>query len=103
MVALVATAATGCSSASFCKTTGSGATAADAAAMFVARCGSDYAISRGPLDGEKAATPFATYADVVEFNISVRNNDEGSLGFLEVGRKTVRSPWRTLAPLGTGP
>lgn len=73
--------------------------------MYVARCGADYAVSRGPFDGDKGSRgpPFATYADVVEFNISVSHNDEGSLGFLLVGRKTTQSPWRTLERLGTGP
>lgn len=102
-VALGVTLATGCSSGSFCQAAGSGPTAADAAAMFVARCGGDYKISRGPYAADKGASAYPGYADLVEFDVSVRDNDEGSLGFLLVGRETAQSSWRTLGTLGAGP
>jgi hypothetical protein len=88
---------------SFCTARGSGRTAVDAARKFVAECGGDYRITRGPYDAVKQTTPFANYAQVTEFTISVANNSEGSLGFLTVGRRTRHQPWRTLEPLGTGP
>ena len=88
---------------SFCTAVGAGRTAIDGARKFVADCGGDYRITRGPYDADKKTTPFANYAQVTEFTISVAHNSEGSLGFLIVGRRTRHQPWRTLEGLGTGP
>ncbi len=71
--------------------------------MVVAKCGPSYRIFRGPYDGNKRSTPFASYAQVVEFTIGVNNNSQGPLGFLLVGRRTAHTLWRTLEPLGSGP
>jgi hypothetical protein len=89
---------------SACNATATGATAITAARNFVADCGSGFGIERGPYDAMKAHGSFANYAQVVEFNVSVPgDNPKGPSGFLTVGRRTRHEPWRTLAPLATGP
>jgi hypothetical protein len=105
-VTLLAAAIAGCGAGeadNFCTASGAGRTAIDAARAFVAACGSDYQITRGPYDADQQTTPFANYAQVAEFTISVVDNSEGSLGFLTVGRRTREEPWHTLEPLGSGP
>jgi len=90
--------------ASACDAAATGSTAVAAARNFVADCGSGFGIERGPYDAMKEHGSFANYAQVVEFNIRVpADNPKGPSGFLEVGRRTRREPWRTLGPLATGP
>lgn len=103
LLAALVTARAGVGASSFCTATSSGPTAIAAARKFVAECGRDYRITRGPYDADKATTQFANFAQVSEFTISVAHNSEGSLGFLIVGRRTRHQPWRTLEGLGSGP
>ena len=88
---------------SACNAVASGSTAIAAARSFVADCGSDFRIARGPYDAHKESGAYAKYAQVAEFEISVANSPKGPAGFLLVGRRTRHGPWRTLAPLATGP
>jgi hypothetical protein len=103
LLAALVTARAGVGASSFCTAASSGATAVAAARRFVADCGRDYRITRGPYDADKATTPFANFGQVSEFTISVAHNSEGSIGFLTVGRRTRHQPWRTIEGLGTGP
>lgn len=82
---------------------GHGPTAEDAVASYLQACGSDYTIAKGPYDADKATTPYASYAQMVEYTLNVKNNGEGALAFLWVGRRTARSSWQTLGQPGTGP
>ena len=91
------------SASTYCASSATGHTALAAAARFVSKCGPSYKLGRGPYDADKATSPYADYAQVVEFTIRVTGNSEGTLGFLLVGRRTRHAPWRTLGSLGTGP
>ena len=89
---------------SACNAIASGSTAIAAARTFVADCGSDFRIARGPYDAHKESSAYAKYAQLAEFEISIANNNpKGPAGFLLVGRRTRHGPWHTLAPLATGP
>ena len=102
-LALAVVSLAGCSQSAFCDSIGSGATPLRATHVYLSECGSDYTIARGPYDGDKASTPFAGYAGLVEFVLHVHGNSEGSLAFLLVGHRTPRGQWRTLGRPGTGP
>ena len=89
--------------ASFCAKTGTGSTASAAIHSYLKRCGSDYRIQAGPFDADKSTSPYANYARVVEYRLRVKNNAEGGLAFLMVGKRRAGERWHTLGPPGTGP
>lgn len=103
LVAVAVVAQSGASAAVFCNANGVGSTPRAAIASYLRACGSDYSVAIGPYDGDKATTPYASYAHLLEYRLNVKNNAEGSLAFWEVGQRTAASPWRTLGPPGTGP
>ena len=94
---------TGCGSATFCTAVAHGPSARTVIGSYLRICGSDYRISKGPYDADKATTGYASFARVVEYTLNVKDNAEGSLAFLMVGKRTPGTPWRTLGPPGTGP
>jgi hypothetical protein len=88
---------------SFCAAVGRGSTARAAIASYLRKCGSDYTIAKGPFNGYKSATPYANYAQLVEYDLNVTNNSEGSLAFMEVGQRVAGGSWQTMGRPGTGP
>jgi hypothetical protein len=88
---------------SFCSKSGTGTTASAAIHNYLARCGPDYRIQAGPLDADKSTSSYANYAKVVEYRLRVKNNTEGRIAFLMVGKRAADDKWRTLGPPGTGP
>ena len=91
------------STSTFCGATGHGATAQAAIGSYLRRCGSDYTIAGGPHDGDKATTPYASYSNLVEYVLAVKNNLEGDTAFEEVGQRVAGGSWQTLGLPGTGP
>jgi len=89
--------------ASFCNASGAGATPSSAINAYLDACGSAYGIERGPYDADASTSPYASYARVVEYTLSVGNNQEGSIGFLMVGQQHSGGRWRTLGAPGSGP
>lgn len=89
--------------ASFCSKTGTGATASAAIHNYLKRCGSDYRVQAGPFDADKSTSPYGNYEQVVEYRLHVKNNAEGGLAFLMVGKRRAGDKWHTLGPPGTGP
>lgn len=102
-IALVATSLGGCSQSEFCDSVGTGPTPLRAIHAYLSKCGSDYTIWRGPYDGDKQTTSFASYNGLVDVALTVRDNSEGSVAFLLVGQRTAGGQWRTLGRPGTGP
>ena len=100
---LAAMSLSGCSQSAFCASIGTGQTPLRAIHAYLSRCGSDYTIWRGPYDGDKQTTPFASYNALVEVSLNVRDNSEGPVAFLLVGQRSPRGQWRTLGRPGTGP
>jgi|SRR5579863_3063194 len=88
---------------SFCSKTGTGSTASAAIRNYLRRCGRDYSIQKGPYDADKSTSSYAKYAQVVEYTLRVKNNAEGGIAFLMVGKPAAGGKWRTLGPPGTGP
>jgi hypothetical protein len=88
---------------SFCSKTGTGSTASAAIHNFLNRCGRDYRIQKGPFDADKSTSSYANYAQVVEYSLRVKNNAEGGIAFLMVGKRGAGDQWQTLGPPGTGP
>jgi hypothetical protein len=88
---------------SFCSKTGTGATASAAIHDYLKRCGRDYRIQAGPFDADKSTSSYANYAQVVEYRLSVKNNAEGGIAFVMVGKRAAGDRWHTLGPPGTGP
>ena len=101
--ALAAMSLSGCSQSVFCDSIGTGPTPLRAIHAYLSRCGTDYTIWRGPYDGDKQTTPFASYNALVEVALNVHDNGEGPVAFLLVGQRTARGQWRTLGRPGTGP
>jgi hypothetical protein len=93
----------GCSQSAFCDSIGTGPTALRAIHAYLSRCGTDYTIWRGPYDGEKQSTEFASYNALVEVSLKVHDNSEGTVAFLLVGQPIAGAQWRTLGRPGTGP
>jgi hypothetical protein len=87
----------------FCAAEGSGSTANAALASYLHSCGSNYTLAKGPYHADKSTTPYARYAQVVEYTLDVANNGVDSQGFLEVGQRVAGGTWRTHGSLGTGP
>jgi hypothetical protein len=59
-------------------------------------------VVRGPYDGDKQSSRYASYAEVVEFTIERDNKTR----FVLVGKEKAVSPWRVLTAdgaEGTGP
>ena len=102
-IALTVVSLDGCSQSAFCNSIGSGPTPSSATHVYLSKCGTNYTIARGPYDGHKQSTPFAGYNGLVEFELHVHDNSEGSLAFLLVGQRSARGQWRTLGRPGTGP
>lgn len=94
---------TGCSSATFCSAAAHGPSAGAAIGSYLRMCGSDYRISKGPYDADKATTGDASFARVVRVHAERQGQRRGSVAFLMVGQRTARTLWRTLGPPGTGP
>jgi hypothetical protein len=92
----------GCSQSEFCNAIGSGPTPLSAIHAYLSKCGTDYKIWRGPYDGDKQSTAFASYHALVEVALNVRDNSEGPVAFLLIGQRAPRGPWRTLGRPGTG-
>lgn len=88
---------------SFCSKTGTGSTASAALHNYLKRCGRDYRIEKGPSDADKSTSPYANYARVVEYTLRVKNNAEGEIAFLLLGKRAAGDKWHTLGPPGTGP
>jgi len=88
---------------SFCSKTGTGSTASAAIHNYLKRCGQDYRVQAGPSDADKSTSSFANYAQVVEYRLSVKNNAEGGIAFLMVGKRAAGDKWNTLGRPGTGP
>jgi hypothetical protein len=88
---------------SFCSKTGTGSTASAAIHNYLKRCGRDYRIQKGAFDADKSTSPYASYAQVVEYSLRVTNNAEGGIAFLIVGKRAAGDKWHTLGPPGTGP
>lgn len=88
---------------SFCSKTGTGSTASAAIHDYLKRCGRDYHIQKGPFDADKSTSAYASYAQVVEYSLRVKNNAEGGIAFLMVGKRATGDKWHTLGPPGTGP
>jgi hypothetical protein len=101
--ALAAMSLAGCSQSEFCDARGGGATPLAAIHAYLSKCGNDYTIWRGPYDGDKQSSAFASYNALVEISLNVRDNSEGPVAFLLVGQRVPRGPWRTLGRPGTGP
>lgn len=89
--------------ASFCSKTGTGSTASAAIRSYLKRCGPDYRIQAGPFDADKSTSSYANYARVVEYRLGVKDNAEGGIAFLMVGKRAAGDKWHTLGPPGTGP
>lgn len=87
----------------FCSKTGMGSTASAAIRHYLKRCGQDYRFQAGPFDADKSTAAYANYAQVVEYRLRVKNNLEGGIAFLMVGKRAAGDKWRTLGPPGTGP
>jgi hypothetical protein len=92
-----------CSQSVFCGSIGTGPTPLRAIHDYLSKCGTDYTIWRGPYDGDKQASAFASYNSLVEVALNVADNSEGPVAFLLVGQRTARGQWRTLGRPGTGP
>ena len=94
----------GCGSADgFCDVSKAGPSSHAVITSYLRACGSDYSISRGPYDGDKPTTQYASYAQVVEYTLNVKNNSEGGIAFVMVGQRTAGGSWQTLGSPGTGP
>jgi hypothetical protein len=100
-----ACALSGCGSnaAAFCDTSAHGSTARAAIRSYLRDCGSDYSIEKGPYDADKSTTAYASYSQVVEYTLNVKDNKEGPVAFLMVGQRLTGGTWHTLSPPGTGP
>lgn len=88
---------------SFCSKTGTGSTASAAIHNYLKKCGRDYRIQAGPFDADKSTSSYANYAKVVEYRLRVKNNAEGGIAFLMVGKRAAGDKWHTLGEPGTGP
>lgn len=87
----------------FCSKVGTGPTASAAIRNYLTLCGPAYRIQAGPFDADKSTSPYANYAHVVEYRLRVKNNAEGPIAFLMVGKRAAGDKWHTLGPPGTGP
>lgn len=88
---------------SFCSKSGTGSTASEAIRSYLMRCGADYRIQAGPFSADKSTSAYANYAQVVEYRLRVKNNAEGVIAFMLVGKRAAGDKWHTLGPPGTGP
>lgn len=88
---------------SFCPKTGTGSTASAAIHNYLKKCGRDYGIQAGPFDADRSTSSYANYAKVVEYRLRVKNNAEGGIAFLMVGKRAAGDKWHTLGAPGTGP
>lgn len=88
---------------SFCSMTGTGSSASAAIRNYLTRCGPDYRIQAGPFNADKSTSSYANYARVVEYRLRVKNNAEGGIAFIMVGKRAAGDKWHTLGPPGTGP
>jgi hypothetical protein len=78
-------------------------TASAAIRNYLTRCGPDYRVQAGPFDADKSTSSYANYAQVVEYRLRVKNNAQGRIVFLMVGKRASGDKWRTFGPPGTGP